>query len=137
MPLVLADARAGVIAAVHCGWRGVGAGVVAAAVATMRDLGAVSIEAVVGPAICARCYPVPAERTEYLRELVPTGVSGVACIDREGASFIDVRAGVSMQLVLLDIGVQHVNACTNESSDLFSYRRDAVTGRQGMIISRT
>ena len=137
VPLVLADARAGVIAAVHCGWRGVGAGVVAAAVATMRDLGALSIEAVVGPGICARCYPVPAERTEYLRELVPTEVSGVACIDRDGASFIDVRAGVSMQLALLDIGVQHVNACTNESSDLFSYRRDAVTGRQGMIISRT
>ena len=137
VPLVLADARAGVIAAVHCGWRGVGAGVVAAAAATMRELGAVSIEAVVGPAICAGCYPVPAERTEYLRELVPTEVSDVACIDRDGASFIDVRAGVSMQLVLLDIGVQHVNACTNESSDLFSYRRDTVTGRQGMIISRT
>ena len=137
VPLVLADARAGVISAVHCGWRGVGAGVVAAAVATMRELGAVSIEAVVGPAICARCYPVPAERTEYLRELVPTEVSGVACIDREGASFIDVRAGVSMQLALLDIGVQHVNACTNESTDLFSYRRDTVTGRQGMFICRT
>ena len=137
VPLVLADARAGVIAAVHCGWRGVGAGVVAAAVATMRDLGATRIEAVVGPAICAHCYPVPAERTEYLRELVPTEVSSATCIDRDGASFIDVRAGVSMQLALLDIGVQHVNACTRESTDLFSYRRDTVTGRQGMIVSRT
>ncbi|NQW71157.1 MAG: laccase domain-containing protein [Actinobacteria bacterium] len=136
VPLVLADARAGVIAAVHCGWRGVGSGVVAAAVATMRDLGAVSIEAVVGPAICAGCYPVPAERTQSLRELVPTEVSGVACIDRAGGSFIDVRAGVSVQLALLGIETHHVNACTNESTDLFSYRRDAVTGRQGMIISR-
>jgi len=136
VPLVLADARAGVIAAVHCGWRGVGSGVVAAAVATMRDLGAVSIEAVVGPAICAGCYPVPAERTQSLRELVPTEVSGVACIDRAGGSFIDVRAGVSVQLALLGIETHQVNACTNESTDLFAYRRDAVTGRQGMIISR-
>ncbi len=136
VPLVLADAQAGVIAAVHCGWRGVGAGVVYAAVATMRDLGAVSIEAVLGPAICAGCYPVPAERTECLRELVSTDVSDVACIDHAGGSFIDVRAGVSMQLALLDIEVNHVNACTNEATDLFSYRRDTVTGRQGMIIGR-
>jgi len=136
VPLVLADDRAGVIAAVHCGWRGLGAGVVAAAVSTMRDLGAVSIEAVVGPAICARCYPVPAERTEDLRTLVTTEVSCVACIDRAGRSFIDVRAGVSAQLALLDIETQHVNACTSESTEFFSYRRDTVTGRQGMIICR-
>jgi YfiH family protein len=134
VPLVLADPRTGVIAAVHCGWRGLSAGVVAAAVTTMSELGAVVIEAVVGPAICARCYPVPAERTASLRLALPSQISEVACIDRSGASFIDVRAGVSAQLAALGIGALHVEVCTHESTDLFSYRRDTVTGRQGMII---
>lgn len=134
VPLVLADPRAGVIAAVHCGWRGLGAGVVGAAVATMRELGAVAIEAVVGPAICARCYPVPAERTASLRQALPSQISDVACIERSGTSFIDVRAGASAQLAALGIAALHVDVCTNESTDLFSYRRDTVTGRQGMII---
>ncbi|MFZ4485159.1 MAG: polyphenol oxidase family protein [Candidatus Nanopelagicales bacterium] len=134
VPLVLADPRAGVIAAVHCGWRGLSAGVVAAAVTTMSELGAVVIEAVVGPAICARCYPVPAERTASLRQDLPAQISEVACIERSGTSFIDVRAGVSAQLAALGIGALQVEVCTNESTDLFSYRRDTVTGRQGMII---
>jgi copper oxidase (laccase) domain-containing protein len=34
----------------------------------------------------------------------------------------------------LGIAALHVDVCTNESTDLFSYRRDTVTGRQGMII---
>ena len=54
VPLVIADSTAGVIAAVHCGWRGLGAGVVPATVAVMRDLGAVTLEAVVGRATRSR-----------------------------------------------------------------------------------
>ena len=84
VPLVIADSTAGVIAAVHCGWRGLGAGVVPATVAVMRDLGAVTLEAVVGPAICAACYPVPADRVESLRRSLDHEVSDVACIDAGG-----------------------------------------------------
>jgi YfiH family protein len=134
VPLVIADSTAGVIAAVHCGWRGLGAGVVPATVAVMRDLGAVTLEAVVGPAICAACYPVPADRVESLRRSLDHEVSDVACIDAGGRSFIDVRAGVTAQLAAQGIDSTQIAICTHESPDLFSYRRDAVTGRQGMII---
>jgi polyphenol oxidase len=84
VPLVIADSVAGVIAAVHCGWRGLGAGVVAATVSMMRGLGATRLEAVVGPAICAACYPVPADRVQSLRRSLDGDVSDVACIDRGG-----------------------------------------------------
>jgi YfiH family protein len=134
VPLVIADSRAGVIAAVHCGWRGLGAGVVSATVSVMRGLGAMTLEAVVGPAICAACYPVPADRVESLRRSLDGEVSDLACIERGGRSFIDVRAGVTAQLAALGIDPSHVPICTYESPDLFSYRRDTVTGRQGMII---
>ena len=134
VPLVIADSVAGVIAAVHCGWRGLGAGVVTATVSMMRGLGATRLEAVVGPAICAACYPVPADRVQSLRRSLDGDVSDVACIDRGGRSFIDVRAGVAAQLAALGIDPRHVPICTHESPHLFSYRRDTVTGRQGMII---
>jgi len=134
VPLVIADSRAGVIAAVHCGWRGLGAGVVSVTVSMMRGLGATRLEAVVGPAICAACYPVPADRVESLRRSLDGDVSDVACIERGSRSFIDVRGGVTAQLAALGIEPHHVPICTHESPHLFSYRRDTVTGRQGMMI---
>ena len=134
VPLVLADPVAGVIAAVHCGWRGLGAGVVAATVGLMRGVGASDLEAVIGPAICADCYPVPRERTDTLRGMLPSEVSDLACLERGDQSFIDVRAGVTAQLENLGVRPRQLAICTHESADLFSYRRDTVTGRQGMII---
>jgi len=60
VPLVLHDPVAGVLACVHAGWRGTVAGVTAAAVAAMQDLGArpSDIVAGLGPAIAAPRYQV-------------------------------------------------------------------------------
>lgn len=62
-PVLLADAKAGVVAAVHAGWRGALDGVVDAAVAAMEGLGAVraDIRAVVGPCIGQASYEVGLE----------------------------------------------------------------------------
>ncbi|MCF3974722.1 peptidoglycan editing factor PgeF [Paracoccus salsus] len=57
-PILLADARAGVIGACHAGWRGALAGVIEATVAAMRALGATDIKAVIGPTISQRAYEV-------------------------------------------------------------------------------
>jgi YfiH family protein len=59
-PVLIADAEAGVIASVHAGWRGALGGVVASAVATMRDAGAEPrrMVAAVGPCIGPASYEV-------------------------------------------------------------------------------
>lgn len=57
-PVLLADPQAGVIGAVHAGWRGALAGVLEAAVGAMADLGATRIRAVIGPCISQRHYEV-------------------------------------------------------------------------------
>jgi copper oxidase (laccase) domain-containing protein len=49
VPIVLADVANQVIGAVHCGWRGLASGVVPAALAQMRELGADQVHAVIGP----------------------------------------------------------------------------------------
>jgi YfiH family protein len=60
VPIVLHDPEAGVLACVHAGWRGTVAGVTAAAVAAMQDLGSrpSAIVAGIGPAIAAERYQV-------------------------------------------------------------------------------
>ena len=57
-PVLLADAEAGVVGAVHAGWRGAAAGVLEAAVAAMRALGATRVRAAIGPCIRQASYEV-------------------------------------------------------------------------------
>ena len=61
--MLLADPRAGVVAAAHAGWRGAIDGVVDAAVLAMESLGArrADITAVVGPCIGQASYEVGLE----------------------------------------------------------------------------
>jgi YfiH family protein len=65
-PILLADAEAGVVAAVHAGWKGALGGVVHSAVAAMQALGAEPARtvAVVGPCIAQGSYEVGADYEE-------------------------------------------------------------------------
>lgn len=136
VPIVLADARMGVIAAVHCGWRGLVAGIVPNALAAMRALGAQRVQAVIGPSICGSCYGVPAERVALVRDAVPGAQAAAACRETDQGWAIDVAGGVSAALADAGVAWTRVPGCTAERADLFSFRRDARTGRQGMIVVR-
>ena len=63
LPALLHDPAAGVIGAVHCGWRGSVADILGAAVAQMCALGAhpADIRAAIGPGIGACCFEVGPE----------------------------------------------------------------------------
>jgi YfiH family protein len=128
VPILLADAEAGVVSAVHAGRVGTRVGVVPAAVAAMREAGAEPsrIEALLGPAICGDCYEVPAAMAADVEKHVP----GSACKTRKGTPGLDLRAGLWRQLADLGVGKIGVDPrCTNEDKTLFSYRRDGTTGR--------
>ncbi|MFJ1765594.1 peptidoglycan editing factor PgeF [Amycolatopsis sp. NPDC088138] len=128
VPILLADAEAGVVSAVHAGRVGTRVGVVPAAVAAMTEAGAEPsrIEALLGPAICGDCYEVPAAMAADVEKHVP----GTACKTRKGTPGLDLRAGLWRQLAELGVGKIGVDPrCTNEDKTLFSYRRDGTTGR--------
>jgi YfiH family protein len=134
VPVLLHDPAAGVIGAVHAGRPGMVAGIVAAAVHAMRDLGATSIQATVGPSVCGRCYEVPDDLARAAAEVAPAS----AARSWTGTPAIDVGAGVVEQLVANGVAVQWVPGCTRESGDLYSYRRDHLTGRfAGLVCLRT
>ncbi|QES50556.1 peptidoglycan editing factor PgeF [Streptomyces venezuelae] len=128
VPVLLADPVAGVVAAAHAGRPGLVAGVVPAAVEAMAALGAdpARLLARTGPAVCGRCYEVPAAMRDEVAEVVPAARAETSW----GTPAVDVVAGVHAQLVELGVVNAHRSpVCTLESRDHFSYRRDRVTGR--------
>jgi YfiH family protein len=129
-PVLLVDREAGVAAAVHAGRPGMVARVVGRAVETMSDLGAKAIEAAVGPSVCGRCYEVPLEMRGDAAAVSPVS----AAVSWTGTPAIDVAAGVVEQLRTQDVTVHWVPGCTRESGDLYSYRRDPVTGRFAGVV---
>lgn len=72
-PILLADPEAGVIAAVHAGWKGALGGVIHSAVAAMQALGAQPARtlAVVGPCIAQASYEVGADYEERFAHTEP------------------------------------------------------------------
>jgi hypothetical protein len=132
VPILLADERAGVVGAVHAGRPGAAAGIAQQAVAAMAEAGAKpgAIEVLLGPAVCGRCYEVPPD----MQADVETRLPGSACRTAKGTTGLDLRAGLTT--ALLEAGVGRVVAdprCTAEDPELFSYRRDGVTGRQAGV----
>ena len=125
VPVLLHAPGEGVVAVAHAGRRGMVDGVVGATVAAMRALGATALDAVVGPSICARCYEVPAT----LRAQVAASMPVAASVTWRGTPAVDVAAGVLEQLAEHCQRVRQVPGCTAERDDLYSYRRDGVTGR--------
>ena len=125
-PVLLASAN--VVGVAHAGRRGMAGGVVAATIAAMRSLGAdpATTSALVGPAICGRCYEVPAR----MQAEVAAIESASLATTRSGAPALDIRAGVVAQLRAAGVTSIEVDpTCTAESDRLYSHRRDGVTGR--------
>jgi polyphenol oxidase len=121
-PLALSDGKR--VAMVHCGWRGLAAGIVGHAVARLEG----PVSAAVGPGIGACCYEVGREVLDAF-----VGLPGVA-----RGRMLDLRAVLSLKLAAAGVeDVQHVEHCTSCRPDLyFSHRRDrGLTGRQGGLIA--
>ncbi|QKW10664.1 peptidoglycan editing factor PgeF [Streptomyces sp. NA04227] len=127
-PVLLADPVAGVVAAAHAGRPGMVKGIVPAALRAMTELGAepARIVARTGPAVCGRCYEVPAAMRAEVAEVEPASYAETSW----GTPAVDVTAGVHAQLDRLGVrDLAGSEVCTLESADHFSYRREGATGR--------
>ena len=127
IPVLLAgDSAAGpVLAAVHAGRPGIAHGVIPAAVEAMASLGASRIRAWLGPSICGACYEVPAA----LRDEVAAAVPATRSTTSWGTPALDLPAGARSQLESAGVDIEYTGPCTLETQTLYSYRRDANTGR--------
>jgi YfiH family protein len=133
VPVLLADARAGVVAAAHAGRVGAQRGVVARTVEVMRSLGAhpADISALLGPAVSGRNYEVPAAMADEVETTLP----GSRTTTSRGTPGLDLRAGITRQLRASGVTAIDVDPrCTVADRTLFSHRRDAPTGRLASLV---
>jgi len=132
-PVLLSDARAGVVGAVHAGRPGMVKSIVPQAISAMKDLGATHITAAVGPSVCGRCYEVPLAMREDAASVTPEA----RAVSWTGTPAIDVASGVVAQLRSAGVDeLTWVPGCSREDDSLFSYRRDGTTGRYAGVIVR-
>jgi YfiH family protein len=135
VPVLLAARRSTAIGVAHAGRKGVAANVVAATVEAMAGLGArpSRMVAVVGPAVCGACYEVPAAMADEVAAATPAA----RATSRTGSPALDLRAAVVAQLVAAGVETVELDPwCTVETPELYSHRRDGVTGRLAGVVVR-
>jgi YfiH family protein len=139
VPILLMDEQAGVVGALHAGWRGVIADIAAAGVNAMAALGArrERIEAALGPAIGACCFEVDAALAKRFEAEIPRAGRHVRQVGAAKA-FIDLKGLVRDQLSRAGLpaaAVSDVAICTRCASDQFFSRRAARGGATGLQLS--
>jgi YfiH family protein len=128
----------GVVGALHAGWRGLCAGVVASAAGACRGLaGRGSVQAWLGPCIGPCCYEVGQEMPAAFAAAYP---AAPGCTERVGRRrFFDLRAAACHALA--EAGIELAGdaepPCTSCDLRFFSHRRDGrdgrPTGRQALV----
>ncbi|MGH7898777.1 MAG: peptidoglycan editing factor PgeF [Candidatus Binatia bacterium] len=134
VPVLLVAPAARVAAAIHCGWRGTAAGIVAAALEFLRRWNVTpgDIEAALGPSIGGCCYEVGEEVRDAFVARAGNELGGIGFATRDGRLHLDLRSALSEEM--RELGVrrsERVGPCTSCTPDrLHSYRRSPNTGRQ-------
>jgi YfiH family protein len=131
MPILVADERTGAFAAVHAGWRGALAGIVARTVERMQlryDSRPEDLRAAFGPAIGPCCFEVGPEVVTQFREKYSYTEQLISRAQENGKAHLNLNLANARQLI--DCGLQNdkiydCGLCTVCRNDLFfSYRRE-------------
>ena len=128
IPLLLASSET--VAAVHVGRKGLMNEVALEAIHEMRARDTSEIRAVVGPSICGRCYEVSQDIYDDVSKTFPLAASKT----QDGGFSLDLSRALIDQLQTIGVTVIDEGRCTVEESNLYSYRRDGVTGRQVGVV---
>jgi polyphenol oxidase len=131
IPVLLADERLRVVAAIHAGWRGSAAAIAVKAVEAMQgQFGSCpgDLVAAIGPGICGLCYEVGAEVASRFAPWFPERS------DLDQRTTLDLADANRRQLSAAGLGPNRIFAsglCTAcHSEEFYSWRREHIkTGR--------
>ena len=137
VPLLVADPQTGRVAAIHAGWRGVVAGVIAQALMLLRQAGSHldALHIVICPHIRAAAFEVGKDVADALGAILPEAIES-----KSGGKFrADLTQIVRAQLAQSGIAREQIadlGGCTfGDAERFYSYRREgARSGRHLAII---
>jgi polyphenol oxidase len=122
----------GMIAAVHAGWKGLRSHVIRRAAGCLRELGALKVQAALGPCIHSECYEFGLRELSELVELWGDGVAGRTGSGREA---LDLPVAVDRECEAAGVQLIYRSpACTGCSGQHFSYRKQKTRARQVMLV---
>ena len=139
LPILLADKKGRVVAAVHCGWRSTGKEILRkTAVLMMKTFGIQpsDIVAGLGPSIGKTCYEVGADVKEDFAEKHLDLKCFYEHPDKKDKYLLDIKEANQEQLLNLGIhskAIASIDLCTHCEKDLFSYRLEG--GKAGRLIN--
>ena len=132
LPVLLADRAATRVAAVHAGWRGLHAGVIAASIAAL-DCAPDELCAWIGPGIGTDAYVVGDDLRA--RFLAADDQYATCFMRREQRWHADLAGIATRQLTAAGVpSIARSGLCTCADTRFYSYRRDGTTGRFATLI---
>lgn len=130
IPLVLADEEAGVIAAVHAGWRGLTADILPLTIARLLEMGAQAkrLKVAIGPSLGTECavfsnpfVEIPEKYHWAIQEGGHVDLNGIAARQLQGAG-------------IMQENLEWLKICTACNDEWFSWRRNKDARRFGTWI---
>ena len=145
VPVLLADAQEGVIGALHAGWRGTLAGIVATGVRAMVREGASAkrIRGLLGPSIGPCCYEVDNALARRFARRFESSQAQIRAGESADKGYLNLRGIVADELTACGLerdAIQQLGPCTRCSPERYFSRRAAggiTTGLQLSFIGIT
>jgi YfiH family protein len=144
VPILLADCQAGVVAAVHAGWRGLVRGVIGSSVLALTELGADPgrLTAVVGPYIGSCCYEVDEPVLSAFSARFDSVMKSATRPTRAGHARLDLGSFAIAELVSGGLSIENIGSfagsCTScDRERFYSYRRDGSRAGRMLHFVRT
>ena len=139
LPILLADPKTGIAAAVHAGWRGTVAQVATSAVREMQSRGvqAKDILASLGPCVGPCCFHLDTITADKLADSAPQAEFQIRRDPEITADLREINALQLIQCGLVNVHIERINACTAcDNRRFFSYRRDnKLAGRHLAVVA--
>ena len=113
VPLLLEDPVAGVVGAIHCGWRSTVADIEGKAIERFKQLNSrpENIRAAIGPAIDACCFEVGPEVIEAVQKLLNDPAESFFTRKDNGKFMLDLRGVVKERLIALGLKQENIELC--------------------------
>jgi YfiH family protein len=134
LPVLLSSKTEKLVAAIHCGWKGLHKNIIAETIKKMK-VDSKDLEAWMGPCISYKAYQVGEDfRDNFVK--VNKEYAHAFYQDKKKKWHADLKKIAQMQLQ--DLGVESLSQspfCTFENNSLFySYRKNNITGRMASMI---
>jgi phosphatidylglycerol:prolipoprotein diacylglycerol transferase len=132
VPVLVADVRLGIVAAMHCGWKGLSAGVVESTFAALGGLGSrvEDLRVALGPCLKLRSYKVDAA---FRDGIVASGGEYARLFRRRGGKYrFDITGYAVAKLNAQGVPTKNIDVVELDTfsrpAEFFSYRRSLLSG---------